>query len=314
MRMSVLLLIACALVWGAPRAALAAKMDSATQTVRINADSALYSLEDEIITIDGNVSIESGDLKVKGAKLVYSNTTHIAVLSGSPVVLTRGKTTKATAGRIEVHLDDSMAKAWDGISVDHRDGPVTATFKCASMDMNYKTGDVTARVGVEMTYRDEDQEKAFREKKKKSGSGDAAALNVAVSPARITAGQVSFNLETGALRAGQVVHVVLPELTLDAMDVHGNFEEKYLEAVGGIYAEMNDMSAKAGRAIILYGKRQAVFEKGVRATRGADVMTGERVEMDYTPGKRMVRVKGPVDIQLKIPQDTGNGQDGGAGQ
>jgi lipopolysaccharide export system protein LptA len=309
-----MLALACVLAWGAPRAAHAAKSDSATQTVRINADSALYSLEDEIITIDGNVSIESGDLKVRGAKLVYSNTTHIAVLSGSPVVLTRGKTTKATAGRIQINLDESVAKAWDGISLDHRDGPVTATFKCASMDMNYQTGDVTARVGVEMTYRDEDQEKAFREKKKKSRAGDTAALNVAVSPARISAGQVSFNLETSALRAGQVVHVALPELTLDATDVHGNLKEKYLEAAGGIHAEMNDMNAKAGRAVIYYGKRQAVFEKGVRATRGADVMTGERVEMDYTPGKRTVRVKGPVDIQLKIPQDTGNGQHGGAGK
>ena len=278
------------------------------QTVHINADSALYSLEDEIITIEGNVSIRYGDLQVKGLRLVYSNTTHIAALSGSPVTLTRGKTTTATAGRIEVDLDHGKAKAWDGVSVTHNDGPVSATFQCEHLDLDYENGEATARVGVDMTYRNRDREKAFKDNggggEPDGPAGDLQAMNVAVSPAHITAGHMHYNFETGAMRAGEVVRVELPELTLDASDVRGNLEDKRLEAAGGIRANMDDMSARAGRASVDYGKREAVFEQGVRAQRGADVMTGERVIMDYTPGRRTVRVKGPVDIQLEIPQDT----------
>lgn len=314
MRASICMLIACASLRCAPCAAAAkhgaAKPGSATQTVRINADSAQYSLEQDVITIEGGVSIESGDFKVRGDKLVYDNNTHIATLTGAPVSLAKGSKTKATASRITVNLDKRTAEASGGIFAEHRDGAVSATFRCAALDLNYETGDVAARSGVEMTYRDEDREKAFEEQKNKGASRDGDTTGVAVSPARITAGAVFYNLETGAMRADGSVRVALPELTLDAADVSGNLKEKRLEAAGGVRAEMKDMSASAGRAEIQYGKRSAVFEKGVRATRGTDVMSGERVEVDYTPGRRAMRVKGPVDIRIEIPQDTGNGQGG----
>jgi lipopolysaccharide assembly outer membrane protein LptD (OstA) len=313
-RTAVLAAFACAAIVFAPRPAAAAKSNAAkpgaaTQTVRISADSAQYSLEQEVITIEGGVSIESGDMKVSGAKLVYDNNTHVAALTGSPVTLMRGPKTKATAGRIVVNLDERRAEAQDGVFVEHRDGAVSVTFKCEALDFNYQTGDAAARSGVEMVYRDEDREKAFREQQK-SGPTDSGNLKVAVSPARITASKIQYNVDTGALKAAGTVRVALPELTLDASDVNANLKDRRIEAAGGISAQMKDMTASAGRAEIHYGKRTAVFEKGVRATRGADVMTGERVEVDYTPGKRAMRVKGPVDIRMEIPQDTGNGQSG----
>lgn len=286
------------LAFAAPALAAKPAPAKAMDTVKIHSGSAAYNMADEVFTIDGDVTIESKDIKVTGTKLTYNNKTHVASLTGKPVTLNRGAETTLKAGSIQVNFDDKSVKARDGIDVMHKDKTVSLTVHCTALDLNYDTGDLVAQTGVDLLYEDISPDKPG----KKAGDKQAQTLAVATNPARVTAGKVYYNYKNGEVRIPGLAHVALPELSLDASGLTGSFKKKYLEINGGIQAAMDDMTVTAGRATVDYAKRFALLEKDVRATRGKDVMTGERVEIDYTPKKGSIRVKGPVNIQLQIPE------------
>ena len=215
------------------------------------------------------------------------------------MTLTRGAETTVKAGNIEVNFDDKSVKARDGIDVLHKDKNVSLVVHCSALDLNYDTGDLTAHTGVDLLYEDLSPDKPA---KKAADKKESQTLAVVTSPAHVTAGKVFYNYKTGAVSVPGPAHVALPELTMDASGLTGSFKKKYLEVTGGLQASMQDMTVRAGRATVDYAKRFAVLEKDVRATRGKDVMTGERVEIDYTPKKGSVRIKGPVNIQLQVPE------------
>ena len=272
------------------------------ETLSIRSDSAVYSMEDEVFTIKGAVTLETPRMKVEGRDLTFNNKSRTGTLDGGPIKITYENHTTATAGRIEVYVEEETARAWGHVTVRNEDGTTTAVLQCESVSLNLKTGDAQARGGVLLDYSDTAAEK----KKPKTKDKDAAAkdknqLELVSSPAHISADSVDYNFKNGKMRVSGSVHAETPDMLLDTKEITGSIKDKVLEASGGLTVKMQpDILVTADHAVIEYGVRRASIDGHVQATRGEDTFGCERVEVDYTKGRRAVRIPGPVNIKMKL--------------
>ena len=259
-------------------------------TLEIQADSAAYYLDEETFSIPGPVTMKTSSITIKGRDLTFNGSISTGALEGDPVEIIYKDNTTATAGRITVNVETDILRAEGGLTVNHKSGSQTLNMVCNGAVMNMDTGDTEAEGGIEINYVDTEAP---------APAGDESG-EIVLSPAHLTLDYVLYNYKNGDIHAGRKLHLTAPDVTLTAGGVSGSLEKKVVNVSNGVNIKIKDVTATAGRAVVRYGDRTASLEGGVTATRGADTLTGERVEIDGNKGRRAIRVIGPVDMKIKI--------------
>jgi lipopolysaccharide export system protein LptA len=286
-------------------------------TLTINSKNAAYSLENEQFVIKGEVSLKTSTLRVEGRDLKFNNKTRVGSLEGDPVKMFYESRTQATAGRVDVDMEKETAKVSGGVSVQHSTGTVDVKIRCDSANLDMKTGWTDARGGVTIDYSDKKSEAAYKKAKaeaekkaaEKAASGDSATTAeedisiVATSPVHITADYVNYNYKTGEMSIGKALRAETPDVKLTAKEMSGSLADSIINVKKGVDLKVKNITATAARGTVDYGKEKAVLEGKVKATRGDDVFTGEKVEINYKDGQRSIYVYGPVEIQFTIKRE-----------
>jgi lipopolysaccharide assembly outer membrane protein LptD (OstA) len=292
---------------------------AATDTMVIITERSDIDLESEEFTIPGAVQIELGDIKISAASLKFSNKTHIAELTGHPLLATLRTDVTAEAGKAVIDFDKERADLSGGCRFVQQHEGVYAEVESENIETDFgEKGWVQSRGVVKINYKDlmpkqsETKQDAADAKKKPmieldEGYVTAGAAYYSLETREIEASQTVrlvfkyYSLETREIEASQTVRLEIKKGAVSAESLKGNLKKKKAALGGGIKGKIKDISFTADRIDIDYGKQEADIWGDVKVERdNGDKFKSRHVWVRYKEGERDIKASDGVLLNIKI--------------
>jgi lipopolysaccharide assembly outer membrane protein LptD (OstA) len=262
---------------GFAHAEKAADKNKTPENMVINSETGDVDMEAEVIDIPGAVTIDYGDLHIRGRNLKFNNKTTIAELSGNPLVAELGNGLLVEAGKMVLDINSETAAISGGCRVTQIKKDVTVEVESEKIDTNFgRKGWAKSSGEVKIHYKKTAAEGG--DKSRKPGD-DSAKKQPMIDTDEIfaTAGSVYYTFDPQIVEASHTVRIQLKEGVFSADAMKGDVEKQKLTVTGGAQGKIKDVTFKADHMNIDYGTKEADLTGGVYIDRD----NGDHFQTDH---------------------------------
>ena len=258
-----------------------------TEKAKIRTEEAILDLEKDQYSIPGDAEIESGELTIKGAGLVYDRKKGTVQFQKSPVKLSYGKNLRAVLGAVNADLNTRFIHASEGCVVEFENEDMFTRMEASDITLDLKNKIAEAATNTVFHY----QAKAKKTK-----------MGVDVSEMSFSASKIRYNFGEGKAAADGEAKVEFRQGYLRAAKLEADLEEKIVRAEN-VEVQIEDIHAHAGKVMLYYGEERAVLEGGVEAERGEEKMKADGIIINYRKGQKSMHLVGKGELDLVIKKE-----------